>query len=763
MEEIELLDLKKDYNKDTIKKVVDNEKPKDNNIIIINNKINDEINNINNVKEIKEIGEEKKNIKKQRSSFSLEGAKKPLSIYTRRVMNVSKIKKYLNENSSKGVVGGRNLGNTCFMNSSIACISNCTELTYYFLCGDYKKDLNYENKNGMKGKLAKSWGNLLKEYWVENTDEGDPKEFKDTIGEKATMFRGFRQHDSNEFMNIFLDYLNEDLNYTSEKKYIELEEKKDNETDEQCSKRFWESNLKRNDSIITDLFCGQFRSTLTCPKCNRISITFEPFYSINLPIIKKEKNQKKIIKKQNEAKNIEEYKIYYVPKYGLRIPYSVKFQNIPNTTTFSKCFDILKNEESFKYHGKLDKVNYMKIDMKKYKEEINGESCIDEQSQIFMYEIIDEEKNDIKIPINFVYKMDGNEELGNSHFPRFVTGSKDMTLEELNKFVYFLVRKYISSPFVKEGEEIDEVSEQIKKYEKDMYMDDERLYDLIGNEYQRIFGENPSEEDKVQLKEFFDDIPFKFKLKELIEEKHIDILSSDNLNKISDEFKKLTKASSLQDKVIDCLDKIPECIFYVEFCIKSKYINENNFKLDRSFVKRIEFPIEEQKNDEKEKEEKKEEENNEDNNNPNLVDCLKYFCQEEQLKKGNEWYCSKCKEHLLASKKMEIYYLPKLLIICFKRFIKDSYRWEKNEEYINFPISNFNMKDLIIGPDKDHSVYDLFAVSQHYGSTGFGHYTAVCKNENDWYNYDDSYVSKTSANSCLSSAAYVLFYRRQTD
>ena len=293
MEEIELLDLKKEYNKDTIKKVVENEKPQDNYNIIINNNINDEINNINNAKEVKEIEEKKKNKIKQRSSFSLEGAKKPLSIYTRRVMNVSKIKKFLNENSSAGVVGGRNLGNTCFMNSSIACISNCTELTYYFLCGDYKKDLNYDNKNGMKGELAKSWGNLLKEYWVENTEEGDPKEFKDTIGEKATMFRGYRQHDSNEFMNIFLDYLNEDLNYTSEKEYIELNEKKDDETDEQCSKRFWELNLKRNDSIITDLFCGQFKSTVTCPKCNRISVTFEPFYSINLPIIKKEKNKKK--------------------------------------------------------------------------------------------------------------------------------------------------------------------------------------------------------------------------------------------------------------------------------------------------------------------------------------------------------------------------------------------------------------------------------------------------------------------------------------
>jgi len=75
-------------------------------------------------------------------------------------------------------------------------------------------------------------------------------------------------------MIIFLDFLNEDLNSVSKKEYIELDEKKGNETDEECSKRFWEANLKRNDSIITDLFCGQFKSTITCPKCNRVSITF---------------------------------------------------------------------------------------------------------------------------------------------------------------------------------------------------------------------------------------------------------------------------------------------------------------------------------------------------------------------------------------------------------------------------------------------------------------------------------------------------------
>ena len=758
MEEIELLDIRTYYNNAPIKKIVESGEEKHNNNINININKN---NQINNIKEVNEVRDQKKNKIKQRSTFSLEGAKKPLSIYTRRVMNVSKLKNYLNENSSAGVVGGRNLGNTCYMNSSIACISNCTELTYYFLCGDYKKDLNYENKNGMKGELAKSWANLLKEYWMEHTDEGNPRDFKDTIGEKAALFRGTQQHDSNEFMNIFLDYLNEDLNYTSEKEYIELNEKGNDETEEQCAKRFWEVNLKRNDSIITDLFCGQFKSTITCPKCNRIRITFEPFYSLNLPIVKKEKDKKKKYQNQNEFKKLEEYKIFYFPKYGLRVPYSVKFLDIPNTVTFNKCFDILKNEESFKYHGKLNKVNYMKIDFKKFEKEIDGESCIEENSQIFMFEIIDEEKNDLKIPINFLYKKVGEEDFTISQFPRFATGNEDMTLEELKKFVYFLVRKYIKSPFIKEGEEIDEVSEQINKFEKDKYMDDESLYDLIDNEYQRIFGENPYKEDKSQLKEFFDDIPFKFKIRDLTEEKEMDILSSDNLNKISDEFQKLTNASSLQDKVKDCLDKIQEYILYVEFFIRSKYINENNFKLDRSLVKKIEFSNEEDQNEEKEKE--KEKENNEDNKNANLVECLKYFCQEEQLKKGEDWYCSNCKEHVLARKKIEIYYLPKLLIICFKRFIKEDYDWEKNEENIDFPISNFDMKDLIIGPDRDHSVYDLFAVSQHYGSIGLGHYTAICKNGKDWYNYNDSLVSKSSAQSALSSAAYVLFYRRQTD
>ena len=114
-------------------------------------------------------------------------------------------------------------------------------------------------------------------------------------------------------------------------------------------------------------------------------------------------------------------------------------------------------------------------------------------------------------------------------------------------------------------------------------------------------------------------------------------------------------------------------------------------------------------------------------------------------------------------KKMELFYLPKLFIICLKRFSGSNSYWGKNDALVDFPINNMDMKDFVCGPDKEYSKYDLFAVSQHYGGCGGGHYTAICKNFGKWYNYNDSSVSRGSENDVVSNAAYVLFYRRQTD
>ncbi len=58
--------------------------------------------------------------------------------------------------------------------------------------------------------------------------------------------------------------------------------------DDQVARESWDIHLKRNRSVIVDIFCGQYKSTLVCPnteKCNNISITFDPFFYLRYLLV----------------------------------------------------------------------------------------------------------------------------------------------------------------------------------------------------------------------------------------------------------------------------------------------------------------------------------------------------------------------------------------------------------------------------------------------------------------------------------------------
>lgn len=93
------------------------------------------------------------------------------------------------------------------------------------------------------------------------------------------------QQDSQELLTIILDSLHEDLNRVKIKPLVPTIESH-GENDKKASLESWEAHLKRSQSVIVDLMHGQFKSTVRCPEseCNHLSITFEPFMNITLPI-----------------------------------------------------------------------------------------------------------------------------------------------------------------------------------------------------------------------------------------------------------------------------------------------------------------------------------------------------------------------------------------------------------------------------------------------------------------------------------------------
>lgn len=116
-----------------------------------------------------------------------------------------------------------------------------------------------------------------------------PKQIKSTIGRYGPSFAGYGQQDSQEFLLFLLDGLQEDLNRIQTKPYIEKPDSTDEmvhnfELLKELADKCWDIYKARNDSVITDLFAGMYKSTLVCPECDKVSIIFDPFNNLTLQL-----------------------------------------------------------------------------------------------------------------------------------------------------------------------------------------------------------------------------------------------------------------------------------------------------------------------------------------------------------------------------------------------------------------------------------------------------------------------------------------------
>ena len=86
---------------------------------------------------------------------------------------------------------------------------------------------------------------------------------------------------------------------------------------------------------------------------------------------------------------------------------------------------------------------------------------------------------------------------------------------------------------------------------------------------------------------------------------------------------------------------------------------------------------------------------------------------------------------------------------------------EKITAKVEFPLQGLDLSEWVLSPETD--VYDLYAVSNHFGSLGGGHYTSYCfhAKHDQWYEFNDSKVTKINAEDTISPHAYILFYKKR--
>lgn len=209
-------------------------------------------------------------------------------------------KKLTVSSSRGGRVGLTNLGNTCFMNAGLQCLSHIEPISAYFLTGKHEEEINEKNPLGSGGQLAKAFAKLQEQLWQRSAKKHNPKPIHGTLGRFAPhLFDGYEQQDAQEFLAYFLDGLHEDLNLvkerpaprkgeTSEEEDLQADEEQERVEQEQgeeyVAAMAWMTHLAYNKSILVDLFQGQLRSLVTCNECGKVSKTFDPYLYMSLPV-----------------------------------------------------------------------------------------------------------------------------------------------------------------------------------------------------------------------------------------------------------------------------------------------------------------------------------------------------------------------------------------------------------------------------------------------------------------------------------------------
>ena len=192
--------------------------------------------------------------------------------------------KFLNK---KGLCGINNLGNTCYMNSILQCLSNTLPLLKFFASNNYKEQINYTT-DAKEHEIVVEYNKLTRGLWFKN-NVITPRQFLLTLQRLATEknryeFTGLGQNDSQEFLQFLLETLHNSL---SREVNMSISGIAKNDMDKKAidANKDWIKYFNKEYSEIVKIFYGQFFTRVTRKKdAEKYSESFEPFNTLCLEI-----------------------------------------------------------------------------------------------------------------------------------------------------------------------------------------------------------------------------------------------------------------------------------------------------------------------------------------------------------------------------------------------------------------------------------------------------------------------------------------------